>query len=104
MGKILILEKRTIEKVDEHNFAFIDAQNLYKSLIKSGWKLDYFKFRKYLQKKFGVVKAIVFIGKQNRYKGQYAMYHKAGFEVFRFSSEKVHSQAIQNRYPSYRHC
>lgn len=81
MGKILILEKRTIEKVDEHNFAFIDAQNLYKSLIKSGWKLDYFKFRKYLQKKFGVVKAIVFIGKQNRYKGQYAMYHKAGFEL-----------------------
>ncbi|MBQ3309237.1 NYN domain-containing protein [Candidatus Saccharibacteria bacterium] len=70
-----------MEKVDEHNFAFIDAQNLYKSLKNAGWKLDYHKFRKYLRKRYKIVKAIVFIGKQERYRQQYAAYHRAGFEL-----------------------
>lgn len=54
-------------------YAFIDSQNLNlgtskdihgkgKKLIYKGWKLDYQRFRKYLQDKFHVEKAFLFIG------------------------------------------
>lgn len=61
----------------EKVYAFIDSQNLnlgtskdlYKGRKKiySGWKLDFKKFRKYLDDKFRVSKAFLFIGylKQN---------------------------------------
>ncbi|HUC31430.1 MAG TPA: NYN domain-containing protein [Candidatus Paceibacterota bacterium] len=45
-----------------NNYAFIDGQNLYLSIKKLGWKLDYRKFRIYLWEKYGVGKAYVFIG------------------------------------------
>ena len=60
-------------------YAFIDSQNLNlgtskniyknKKLIYRGWKLDFKKFRKYLDDKYRVKKAFLFIGyiKQNRY-------------------------------------
>ncbi|OGK15451.1 hypothetical protein A2862_01530 [Candidatus Roizmanbacteria bacterium RIFCSPHIGHO2_01_FULL_38_41] len=53
-------------------YAFIDSQNLNlgtskdifknKKQIYKGWKLDFKKFRKYLQDKFHVKKAFLFIG------------------------------------------
>lgn len=53
-------------------YAFIDSQNLNlgvskdiyknKKLIYKGWKLDFRKFRRYLQDKFRVQKAFLFIG------------------------------------------
>lgn len=53
-------------------FAFIDSQNLNlgtsvnlyknKKLVYSGWKLDFRKFRKYLEDKFRVDEAFLFIG------------------------------------------
>lgn len=59
-------------KVRENNFAFIDSNNLYLSIsndlnkngqkIYSGWKLDYKKFRKHLDDRYGVKKAFLFIG------------------------------------------
>ena len=44
------------------NFAFIDSQNLNLSILDQGWKLDYKRFRKYLEDKYHVVKAFLFIG------------------------------------------
>jgi len=33
------------------NYAFIDGQNLYLAIQKSGWKLDFKRFRVYLKEK-----------------------------------------------------
>jgi len=44
------------------NYAFIDAQNLYVGVKKMGWKLEYKRFRIFLQQKFSVEKAFLFIG------------------------------------------
>lgn len=46
----------------EHNYAFIDWQNLYMSIKNQGWVLDYARFRKYLADKYHVTKAFIFIG------------------------------------------
>jgi len=56
----------------DNNYAFIDSNNLYQSLSKdinknnrkiySGWQLDYRRFRVYLEDKYNVEKAFLFIG------------------------------------------
>ncbi len=71
-------------------YAFIDSQNLnlgtskdlYSQagkLIYQGWKLDYQKFRRYLQDKFGVEKAFLFIGYMAKYEDLYSVLRKQGF-------------------------
>ena len=49
-------------KKRENNYAFIDSQNLNLGIQKLDWKLDYRKFRVYLQEKYSVQKAYIFIG------------------------------------------
>lgn len=51
-------------KVTYHmeNYAFIDSQNLNLAIRDQGWRLDFRKFRRYLQDKFNVTKAYLFIG------------------------------------------
>jgi len=43
-------------------YAFIDSQNLNLATKSQGWELDFKKFRIYLQDKFNVDKAFLFIG------------------------------------------
>lgn len=43
-------------------FAFIDSQNLNLGVRSLGWKLDFKKFLIYLKDKYGVKKALLFIG------------------------------------------
>jgi len=69
----------------ENNYAFIDSNNLYlsvskniydkktKKIIYHGWKLDYKKFRVYLNDKYKIKKALLFIGFKP---GNQAMYTK----------------------------
>ena len=45
-----------------NNYAFIDSQNLNLAIRDQGWNLDFKRFRKYLEDKYGVVKAFLFIG------------------------------------------
>ena len=45
-----------------NNYAFIDSQNLNLSIRDQGWKLDFKRFRKYPEDKYGVLKAFLFIG------------------------------------------
>lgn len=54
-------------------FAFIDASNLFYGGEKSlGWKIDYAKLRKYLERKYGVSKAYYFGGAEiHNYKYDY---------------------------------
>ena len=45
-----------------NNYAFIDSQNLNLGVKSQGWELDLKKFRIYLNDKYGVKKAFLFIG------------------------------------------
>lgn len=46
----------------ENNYAFIDSQNVNLGIRSLGWKLDWRKFRQYLQNKYSVTRAFLFIG------------------------------------------
>ena len=49
-------------KSDLKNYAFIDSQNLNLGVQRLGWKLSFGKFRIYLEEKYQVVRAYLFIG------------------------------------------
>ncbi len=61
------------------NFAFIDAQNLYRGIKSLGWKLDWVKFRIYLRYKYKIETAYVFIGFIPFQQTLYADLQKAGY-------------------------
>lgn len=46
----------------KNNYAFIDSQNLNLSIRGLGWLLDFKRFRKYLEDKYCVRKAFIFVG------------------------------------------
>ena len=66
-------------KNNENNFAFIDGQNLNMGIQNLGWKLDFFRFRKYLKEKYSVVTAYYFIGYVAGNQPLYSELQKAGY-------------------------
>lgn len=62
-------------------FAFIDSQNLNVGTQKSGWKMDWRKFRKFLADRYGVTKAYMFIGYMPENEDLYEQMHQAGYAV-----------------------
>lgn len=62
-----------------NNYAFIDSQNLNLGIQKLGWKLSYKKFRIYLQERYSVQKAYVFIGFMSLNQRLYDSLQDAGF-------------------------
>ncbi len=46
----------------KNSTSYIDASNLKFGIEQSGWKLDYKSFRSWLRDKFGVTKAVLFMG------------------------------------------
>jgi uncharacterized LabA/DUF88 family protein len=46
----------------KNNYAFIDSQNLNLAIREQDWELDFKRFRKYLEDKYRVNKAFIFIG------------------------------------------
>lgn len=72
-------------------YAFIDGQNLHKSIQEQGWKLDYAKFRRYLKDKLNVQKAFYFVGYIEENKHLYQALERAGYtliykQILRFNS------------------
>lgn len=63
------------------NYAFIDSQNLNVGVQKYGWKMDWVKFRKFLQDKYGVTKAFMFIGYVPEFENMYQQLHEAGYMI-----------------------
>lgn len=63
----------------ENNFAFIDSQNLHLSIRGLGWRLDFARFRTYLQDKYQVTKAFLFIGYVPGNELMYSSLQEAGF-------------------------
>jgi len=78
-------------KKSETVYAFIDSQNLNlgtskniiknKKLIYKGWKLDFKKFKKYLNDKFRVKKTFLFIGYIKENEKLYKKLRSFGYEL-----------------------
>jgi len=66
-------------KNTEHNYAFIDSQNVNLAIRDQGWHLDWKRFRIYLQEKYGVEKAFLFIGYVEGNSELYTALQDAGF-------------------------
>ena len=68
-------------KNKENNYAFIDSQNLHKSIEACGWKLDFARFRTYLRDKYHIRKAYLFIGYLPGNESLYTLLQQAGYIV-----------------------
>ena len=66
-------------RIKSGNYAFIDAQNLHRGIKNLGWELDWQRFRIYLNEKYGVDIAYVFIGYLPENKELYLYLQKAGY-------------------------
>jgi len=67
---------------DYNNYAFIDGQNLHKTIEELEWFFCYFKFFNLLKTKYNVSKAFYFIGfTQDRNCRLYKILRKAGFQL-----------------------
>lgn len=62
-------------------YAFIDSQNLNIGTQKTGWKLDWRKFRKFLSDKYNVKVAYMFIGYILENENLYEYMHDLGYLV-----------------------
>ena len=65
----------------EHNYAFIDSQNLNLGVKDLGWNLDLKKFRKYLTDKYRVEKAFIFLGYIKKYQHFYNDISSYGYKI-----------------------
>ena len=62
-----------------NNYAFIDSQNLNLAIREQDWRLNFKRFRKYLQDKYSVIKAFIFIGYINTNQDLYTSLQKDGY-------------------------
>jgi len=65
----------------ENNFAYIDGNNLYRGVHDSKWKIDFFRFRRWLSDKYKVTKAYYFIGLIPKNKDLYTSLQESGFTL-----------------------
>ncbi len=65
----------------ENNYAFIDSQNLNLAIRDQGWRLDWRRFRIYLQEKYHVQKAYVFVGYLSANEKLYQALRTYGYEL-----------------------
>jgi len=68
-------------KSKQNNYIYIDGNNLYRGVKNSNWKIDFFRFRKWLSDKYGITRAYYFIGLIPKEKDLYEMLQKAGFTL-----------------------
>lgn len=65
----------------EGNFAYIDGANLYKGVADLGWELDYKRFRLWLNNKYKIKRAYLFLGLVPKYKDSYTHLQEVGFTL-----------------------
>ncbi len=68
-------------KQKKYNYAFIDSQNLNLGIQRAGFKMDWKKFRAYLQDQHNVEKAFMFIGYLPEYEDLYKQMHDHGYLI-----------------------
>lgn len=69
------------QKPKKPNYAFIDSQNLNLGVQRAGWKMDWKKFRQFLNDEYGVEKAFMFIGYIPDNESLYTQMQEAGYLV-----------------------
>ncbi len=62
-----------------NNYAFIDSQNLNLAIRDQGWALDFKRFRRYLEDKYSITKAFIFIGYMPTNESLYTSLQKYGY-------------------------
>jgi uncharacterized LabA/DUF88 family protein len=65
----------------ENNNAYIDGANLHNGVQQLAWDFDYGRFRKWLDEKYSVRQAYIFLGLIPRYKDLYAKLQEQGFKL-----------------------
>jgi hypothetical protein len=83
---------RVPAKPRPHNYAFIDSQNVNRSVRAQGWKLDWKEFRRHLQTQYNVDKALLFIGFVAGNEPLYDELKKAGFTVIFKPTVEIHGK------------
>lgn len=63
------------------NYAFIDSQNLNLGVQKTGWKMDWHKFREWLRTEYNIEQAFMFIGYMPDNEALYEQMYDHGFLV-----------------------
>ncbi len=80
-GMALIPTKTKRPKKPDTNYAFIDSQNLNLGTQRTGWKMDWRRFRDYLRKEYNVSHAYMFIGYMHENEQLYEYMHELGYLV-----------------------
>lgn len=75
------MRRRFPKKKKPIAYAFIDSQNLNLGVQKAGWKMDWRKFRLYLEEKYNVKQAYMFIGYMQENEALYEQMHELGYSV-----------------------
>lgn len=75
------MRRRFPKKKKPIAYAFIDSQNLNLGVQKAGWKMDWRKFRLYLEEKYNVKQAYMFIGYMQENEALYEQMHDLGYSV-----------------------
>ncbi len=65
----------------KYNYAFIDSQNLHMGVQAQGWKLDFKRFKSYLQSRHNVSKAFLFIGYIEEQADMYQKLREMGYTL-----------------------
>ena len=68
-------------KPKPNTYAFIDSQNLNLGTQRMGWKLDWRKFRKFLETEYNVTNAFMFIGYMAENEQLYEYMHELGYLI-----------------------
>ena len=64
-----------------NNIAYIDGANFHKGAKSIGLDIDYKRFRTWLEFKYGITDAYIFIGMISEYTGLYNNLQRAGFKL-----------------------
>lgn len=76
-------------------YAFIDSQNLNLGVQKTGWKMNWKKFREFLQNKYGVSKAFMFVGYVQAQEDLYKKLHEAGYTVVLKPTKEMPDETVK---------
>jgi uncharacterized LabA/DUF88 family protein len=70
-----------MNNTQSNNVAYIDGANLHNGTKQLDWKFDYNRFRIWLQEKYGVKQAYLFLGLMPKYKDLYKNLQEAGYTI-----------------------
>ena len=68
-------------KTKKNNYVFIDSQNVNLAIRDQGWVLSFKRFKKYLEDKYSINKAFLFIGYVNTNQTLYTSLQQSGYII-----------------------